>query len=43
MRLIILEKRSLAERLVKTGLLSDEDQITFTFSLGFFGLTLQKN
>jgi hypothetical protein len=36
MRLIILEKRSLVASLVSTGLLSADDQITFTFSLGLW-------
>jgi hypothetical protein len=36
MRLIISEKRSLVEKLINTKLLSIDDQITFTFSLGLW-------
>jgi hypothetical protein len=36
MKLIISEKASVANQLIKSGLLSSSDQITFTFSLGLW-------
>lgn len=36
MKLIISEKANVASQLIKSGLLSNQDQITFTFSLGLW-------